>query len=403
MRICLVYDCLYPHTVGGAERWYRSLAERLVADGHEVTYLTLRQWARGVDPGVPGVDVRAVGPRMQLYSGAGRRRVLPPLIFGLGVLAHLTRYGRRYDAIHADSFPYFSLLAVAATRPRGRYSVTVDWFEVWSRDYWREYLGTVGGSIGWLVQALCARVPQRAFCFSNLHAERLQAVGLRGELTTLSGLAELSTADVEGAGPREPESPASVVVYAGRHIPEKRVPAIVPAVARARQTIPQLTASIIGDGPERYKVIEEVERLGLRDVVDVPGFVTTAVVHSSLANALCLVLPSRREGYGLVVVEAAACGTPSVVVAGPDNAAVELIVEGENGFVAASSSSNDLAAAIVRVHQGGSALRSATAAWFLRNVQRLSLDSSLESVVKSYSDQPGVATSRDPMPDRDLS
>src|ERR1700729_3261337 len=44
MRICLVYDCLFPHTVGGAERWYRNLGERLAADAHDVTYLTLRQW-----------------------------------------------------------------------------------------------------------------------------------------------------------------------------------------------------------------------------------------------------------------------------------------------------------------------------------------------------------------------
>ena len=44
VRICLVYDCLYPYTVGGAERWYRELAERLAHDGHDVTYLTMRQW-----------------------------------------------------------------------------------------------------------------------------------------------------------------------------------------------------------------------------------------------------------------------------------------------------------------------------------------------------------------------
>ena len=49
---------------------------------------------------------------------------------------------------------------------------------------------------------------------------------------------------------------------------------------------------------------------------------------------MCLVLPSRREGYGLVVIEAAAHGTPSVVVADPDNAAVELVTEGVNGFIA---------------------------------------------------------------------
>ncbi|MEA2192962.1 MAG: hypothetical protein QOI73_3083, partial [Solirubrobacteraceae bacterium] len=41
MRILIVYDCLFPYTIGGGERWYRNLAERLVADGHEVTYLTL--------------------------------------------------------------------------------------------------------------------------------------------------------------------------------------------------------------------------------------------------------------------------------------------------------------------------------------------------------------------------
>jgi glycosyltransferase involved in cell wall biosynthesis len=234
VRLCLIYDCLYPHTVGGAERWYRNLAERLVADGHEVTYLTLRQWERGVDPAVPGVNVRAVGPRMQLYSGPGRRRILPPLVFGLGVFVHLVRYGRRYDAVHTDSFPYFSLLAVGAARPVGRYSVTVDWFEVWSCEYWREYLGRAGGAVGWLVQALCARVPQRAFCFSRLHADRLKALGLRGPLTTLSGLTTLSTKELTVAAPEDPHKSVPVVVYAGRHIPEKRVPVIVPAIARAR-------------------------------------------------------------------------------------------------------------------------------------------------------------------------
>ena len=86
MRICLVYDCLFPHTVGGAERWYRNLAERLAAEGHEVTYLTLRQWERSEPPEVPGVRVMAVGPRLGLYTRDGRRRIWPPLVFGAGVL-----------------------------------------------------------------------------------------------------------------------------------------------------------------------------------------------------------------------------------------------------------------------------------------------------------------------------
>ena len=186
VRVCIVYDCLFPHTVGGAERWYRMLAERLASEGHEVTYLTLRQWDRGVDPGVPGVDVRVVGPRMALYDGPGHRRILPPLVFGAGVLAHLLRDGRRYDVVHTCAFPYFSLLAAGLCRRRGGYRLIVDWFEVWSREYWREYLGRLG-VVGEFVQRLCIRVRQRAFCFSRLYAERLRSEGLRGEITMLAG------------------------------------------------------------------------------------------------------------------------------------------------------------------------------------------------------------------------
>jgi glycosyltransferase involved in cell wall biosynthesis len=378
MRICLVYDCLFPHTVGGAERWYRSLAERLAADGHEVTYLTLRQWDRGVDPGVRGVDVRVVGPRMRLYSGPGRRRLLPPLVFGAGVLWHVLRHGARYDVVHTCSFPYFSLLAAAIARKRWRYRLVVDWFEVWSRAYWREYLGRLGGDVGWLVQRLCAHVRQHAFCFSGLYAVRLRNEGLAGEVTMLAGIYD-GPLEVRAAYDAEP-----LVVFAGRHIPEKRVPAILPALALARAEIPDLRAAILGDGPERSEVLKLTDELGLEAVVDVPGFVATEAVEGSIARALCMMLPSRREGYGLVVIEAAARGTPSVVVAGEDNAAVELVDDGVNGLVAASASPEDLAAAIVRVSDGGAQLRRSTAEWFAAHAPRLSLQSSLEAVAKSY-------------------
>src|SRR5215210_7649106 len=67
VRVCLAYDCLYPYTVGGAERWYRNLAERLAADGHEVTYLTRRQWNGAEPPDVAGVRVVGVSAGGDLY------------------------------------------------------------------------------------------------------------------------------------------------------------------------------------------------------------------------------------------------------------------------------------------------------------------------------------------------
>jgi glycosyltransferase involved in cell wall biosynthesis len=379
VRICVVYDCLFPYTVGGAERWYRNLAERLAAEGHEVTYVTLRQWDRGQRLDIDErVRVVTAGPRMALYTAGGRRRILPPLTFGVGVLAHLLRRGRSYDVVHTCSFPYFSLLAAALVRPLRRFDLVVDWFEVWSASYWRDYLGGLGGRIGGLVQVLCARVPQRAYCFSALHAARLRAEGLRGTVTVLRGLyAESST-------PATPREADPVVLFAGRLIPEKQATLGVAAIALAREQIPELTGEFLGDGPERAALEREILERRLQGVVSARGFTDAATVDAEMRRALCLLLPSRREGYGMVVVEAAARATPSVVVAGEDNAAGELIEDGVNGTVATHSDPRAVADAIVRVHEAGFALRESTARWFADNAAALSLETSLRTVLAGY-------------------
>jgi glycosyltransferase involved in cell wall biosynthesis len=379
----MMYDCLFPYTVGGAERWYRDLAERLAADGHEVTYLTLRQWQRGERVDLdPRVRVVSVGPRMGLYTTSGRRRILPPLVFGLGVFLHLLRRGRRYEVVHTCSFPYFSLLAAGLLRPLGGYELVVDWFEVWSRSYWLGYLGGVSGRVGALVQRLCARIPQRTFCFSQLHAARLRDEGLRGPVTVLRGLYAGATE------PPEVHDADPVVLFAGRLIPEKQVTLGVAAMAIAGARIEGLRGEFLGDGPERQALQDAIAEHGLQDTVSAPGFVDSGVLDAEMRRALCMLLTSRREGYGLVVVEAAARGTPSVVVAGEDNAATELIEEGVNGTIAPTAQPQAVADAIVRVHEAGTAMRQSTSDWFARNAETLSLEHSLAEVLESYSVAP---------------
>ena len=85
MRICLLYDCLFPWTVGGAERWYRNLAERLAAEGHDVTYLTPR--CSGTRPSRRGSRASRSSPSPAPTSSTGPTAtgaIGPPLRFGRG-------------------------------------------------------------------------------------------------------------------------------------------------------------------------------------------------------------------------------------------------------------------------------------------------------------------------------
>lgn len=376
MRVAIVYDCMFPYTVGGAERWYVDLAKRFSTD-FDVTYLTLRQWPADNAP-EQAFSVVPVGPELELYTDSGRRRIGPPVRFGIGVFWHLLRHGGRYDVVHGASFPYFSVIgAKLALLIHRRTKLVIDWHEVWTREYWVDYLGPIGGRIGYAVQAFCMRLPDHNFTESRMYEHRLP----KGSITRLTGLFK------EGVRPSEPapvtEPPHAV--FAGRLIPEKNAAVLPEAIVDARARVPDLRATIFGDGPERDRIRFEIDRLNAEEFIGLPGFVESAELADSLGSAACMVLPSIREGYGMVVLEAMSVGTPAVVAAGPDNAATELVSDGENGYVARDASPSALADAIVQAVNGGAELRASTWAWYEAHRAELSIDDSEVKIRAVYS------------------
>jgi glycosyltransferase involved in cell wall biosynthesis len=381
MRIALVYDCLYPHTIGGAERWLRELALALASE-HDVTYVTRRQWNPDEDP-IPGVRCLAVSPGGALYTADGRRRLAPALGFGAGCFLHFVRNRRRHDIVHCLSYPYVPLVGIRAALvgTRGP-AVYCEWLECLSDSWWRSYGGAVGGAAGRLLQRICIRLTPAAFAFSDLTASRLRAAGFTGPLHRLGGL-WAGAASPLGDGQRE-----ELVVFAGRHMPDKGVDLLPEAIAYARRARPGLRAVIAGDGPLRERVLRRVDGLGLAGSVSVPGFLDRAQLDALYRRAGCVAAPSVRDGYGMVVAEAAAAGIPVVVCRSRDSAAGELVEEGVNGAFAARPLPREIGEAIVRVLDGDEELRASTRRWFVENRERLSMAGSIARVRELYAETP---------------
>lgn len=381
VRAAIAYDGLFPWSIGGAERWYRALAEGLARAGANVTYVTRLQWDN--PPQIEGVEVVAVrGPR-DIYHADGTRRVDQPIRYAVGLMSWMLRNRGSFDILHLANFPYFPLLATRAALARTGQPVLVDWFEVWPERYWTEYGGKMVGRFGYLIQELCIRLTPTALVFWDHTAQRLREHGLKSRPVVLPGL--LPDADPSAGVARDRLTSPATVFFSGRHIKDKGVMLLPEALRIARAQIPDLHLVIAGEGVQTPLVRAKVEALGLSHCVKFVGKLTDTDLFSHIAGAACVAVPSIREGYGLAAVEANAHGTPAIVTDGPENAAVGHIINGRNGYLVPPTPAG-VAGGIVRAVKAGPTLRQTTFEEYARMTTENGIGRSIDRVVGLYLD-----------------
>ena len=125
------------------------------------------------------------------------------------------------------------------------------------------------------------------------------------------------------------------VVLVARLLAHKRVDLLLDALSTLRMQGNGLRArSAVGDGPGRGSVMRRVAELGLEDAVELRHDVhTQADLYSLMKASRIFAFPSEREGFGVAVLEALACGLPVVTTSAPDNLAQELVRRSQRGVV----------------------------------------------------------------------
>lgn len=126
-------------------------------------------------------------------------------------------------------------------------------------------------------------------------------------------------------------SPRPLVVAVGRLVPVKRFDLLIEATARAREKIPALQLRILGEGYERDALEQLVDQLDARSWVELPGRVDDAALVDSYREAWLVASTSLREGWGMTLTEAAACGTPAVATRITGHA--DAVVHGATGLL----------------------------------------------------------------------
>ncbi|MCC7551124.1 MAG: glycosyltransferase family 4 protein [Methanobacterium sp.] len=334
MKIAYIYDAVYPWVTGGAEKRVYELARRMVQEGHEVHWYSWGWWwpEKGKkDITFEGIHLHGVGQPYELYTD-NRRSIKEALLFAVKLLPVLMK--EDYDIVDCQGFPFFSCFSAKIHSLLGKSKLIITVHEVWG-DYWYQYLGPIG-FFGKLVESIMFRLTNRLIAVSEKTLTDLGKIRNTNESKVIANginFKEIMNAD--------PVHRKWQVVYAGRITKEKRVDLLINALGEVRDEIPDISALIIGEGPDISRIKKMVDDLNLNDNITFLGFMDDYYdLISYLKSSEVFVLASEREGFGIVVLEANASGLPVVVVKSPLNAAIDLISEGENGFVAQANVSD---------------------------------------------------------------
>jgi len=283
---------------GGSETYLQRIGAQLAASGVEVTLRTARYPGSARREIVDGVQVSRGGGSYSIYIWAGLSMVLARI--GLGPLRKV-----RPDVVidSQNGIPFLARLAYGR-----RVAVLVHHCH---REQW-PVAGPLMGRFGWFVESRLSPWLHRRNQYVTVSlpsARDLAGLGVHpGTIAVVrNGLDEAPAATMTA-----PRSVTPRVVVLSRLVPHKQIEDALEAIAELRSRIPDVHLDVLGGGWWEQRLVEHAEVLGISGAVTFHGHVDDLTKHAVLQRSWVHVLPSRKEGWALAVIEAGQHGVPTI-------------------------------------------------------------------------------------------
>jgi glycosyltransferase involved in cell wall biosynthesis len=309
---------------GGSELHAHRIASQWAAAGIDVTFRT---------SAVPGAPRALSRDNYRVLRQAGRYRVFPAAAWEGLRMGH-----RPGDALVEiwNGMPFFSPLWYRGPRLVFLHHVHA---EMWGMVL-PPTLARAGDALERRIAPLVYRGSRIVTLSESSRQEIIGMLGLDGNRITVAppGVDARYSPDGE-------RSATPLVVAVGRLVPVKRFDLLLRSLAEAKVATPDLRAVIVGEGYERPALERLRSELGADDWISFPGRVHDDELLAWYRQAWVVASTSQREGWGMTLTEAAACGTPAVAtaIAGHNDA----VLNGESGLLVEDPA--ELGAALRRV------------------------------------------------------
>ena len=312
-------DITHPWT-GGAELNIHEQAKRWIQAGHQVTLFCGAYKGSDKRANIDGIEIVRRGGRFTVYFWAA--------------VYYLLYFQRKYDVLVdiENGIPFFTPLYSRIPKVCIAHHVHTEQF--------RTEFSLPLSWIGILLESVVMPLVYRWIPFitvSQSSHEELAHIGINPKRCSVvyNGL------DHDQYRPGRAKAQQPALIYLGRLMHYKRVDMLIRFMVPITEQYPDAVLHVVGFGPAENKSKQMVDQYGLRDHVAFHGHVSEEEKVRWLQQAWVLVTASPKEGWGLVTVEANACGTPAIAfnVPGLCEAIGDphsgLLVESEEEFIEA--------------------------------------------------------------------